>query len=50
MIQAKWTTDTNSDIYKDSLKIRHTVFIDEQNFPPNSDVDDLEEQCEHVVL
>ena len=30
-IQAKWTTDTQSKIYHDSINIRYNVFIVEQN-------------------
>lgn len=47
---SKWTTDTNSKIYNDSIMIRHKVFIDEQKFPPDSDIDELENESEHLVI
>lgn len=49
-IQAKWTTDTQSKIYHDSINIRYNVFIVEQKFPEGSDIDALEEESEHLVL
>jgi len=50
MIQPLWTTDTSSQIFKDSIAIRHEIFIEEQAYPPGSDIDDLEEDTEHLVL
>lgn len=50
MIKVKWTTDIESDIFLDSVAIRHDVFIEEQAYPPNSDIDDLEVASEHLVL
>lgn len=50
MIQALWTTDTASQVFKDSIAIRHEVFIEEQKYPPGSDIDKLEEKTEHLVL
>jgi len=50
MIQPLWTTDTSSQIFKDSIAIRHDIFIEEQAYPPGSDIDDLEEHTEHLVL
>lgn len=50
MIQAKWTTDTQSKIYKDSLDIQYNVFIAEQKFPEGTNVDALEESSEYLVL
>ena len=49
-IQAVWTTDTQSDIYQDSVQIRYDVFITEQRFPEGSDIDDFEAGSEHLVL
>lgn len=50
MVRAEWTTDIHSQIYKDSIQIRQEVFIEEQGFPPDSDIDDLEAASEHLVL
>ena len=49
-IEAKWTTDLNSTIYQDALKIRHEVFVLEQKVPVDLEIDDLEDQTEHIVL
>ena len=49
-IEAKWTTDLNSKIYQDALNIRHEVFVAEQKVPVNLEIDDLEDQTEHIVL
>lgn len=49
-ITTKWTTDLESTVYKDALKIRHEVFIDEQNVPVDLEIDELESETEHVVL
>lgn len=46
----KWTTDTTSDTYKDALKIRYDVFITEQGVSVEEEIDELEDQTEHVVL
>jgi len=50
MIEAKWTTDLTSDIYQEALKIREKVFVEEQGVSLEIEIDDLEEQTEHVVL
>ena len=46
----KWTTDTTSAIYKDALKIRYSVFVNEQGVSKEEEIDSLEEKTEHVVL
>ena len=46
----KWTTDTTSAIYKDALKIRYAVFVNEQGVSEEEEIDSLEEKTEHVVL
>lgn len=48
-MEFKWTEDLTSQIYKDALAIRQTVFVDEQNVPEELEVDDLEEKTTHVV-
>lgn len=50
MHKIKYTTDINSDIYHDSLNIRTTVFVKEQNVPQNIEIDKLENHCTHFVL
>lgn len=49
-IAAKWTTDLTSDIYQAALRIRHEVFVDEQDVPLDLEIDDLEDQTQHIVL
>lgn len=49
-MQAKWTNDLDSKIYEDALSIRYKVFVEEQGFPLEVEVDDLEDQSDHVVL
>ena len=46
----KWTTDTTSAIYKDALKIRYAVFVNEQGVSKEEEIDSLENKTEHVVL
>lgn len=50
MIQVKWTKDIDSRIYSDAVNIRYEVFIEEQKFPEGSDIDELEDLTEHLVL
>ncbi|GEK92057.1 GNAT family N-acetyltransferase [Alkalibacterium kapii] len=45
----KTTTDTSSDIYKDSIAIRAEVFIEEQNVDPALEIDELEAEALHIV-
>lgn len=44
------TRDTMSDIYLDALRIRHEVFVDEQNVPLDFEVDKDEAYSIHFVL
>ena len=44
-----WSTDLNSTIYKDSLSIRNTVFVDEQHVPPEMEVDEFENLATYVT-
>ena len=46
----KWTTDTTSAIYKDALKIRYAVFVNEQGVSEEEEIDSLEDKTEHIVL
>ncbi|MDN6162112.1 MAG: GNAT family N-acetyltransferase [Atopostipes sp.] len=45
-----WTQDLTSQIYKDALKIRYEVFVDEQKVPADLEIDDLENSSSHGVL
>jgi len=49
-LKAEWTTDLDSDTYKDALAIRNEVFVEEQDVPVELEIDDLEDQTEHIVL
>lgn len=48
--KTKWTTDTTSNTYKDALNIRYDVFVTEQGVSEDEEIDELENQTEHVVL
>ena len=50
MYETKWTTETHSNTYKDAIKIRYEVFVDEQNVPEDLEIDELEDQSHHLVL
>lgn len=45
----EWTTDIESATYKDALKIRHNVFVEEQKVPLELEIDELEDKTLHVV-
>ena len=44
-----WTTDLSSNNYKDAIKIRKKVFVEEQLVPQELEIDDLEDQTLHVI-
>lgn len=44
-----WTEDLQSSAYKDALKIRKIVFVEEQNVPLELEIDDLEEKTIYVT-
>ena len=48
-MEIKYTTDLNSTIYQDALKIRYEVFVNEQKVPPELEIDE-EANCLHFVL
>jgi predicted GNAT family N-acyltransferase len=48
-MKIKTSRDTLSHIYLDSLKIRMTVFVEEQKVPYNIEVDKYEALCVHFV-
>lgn len=45
----KTTTDTLSEVYRDSIAIRSEVFIEEQKVDPSLEIDELEDQTLHIV-
>ncbi|MGI3100136.1 GNAT family N-acetyltransferase [Companilactobacillus alimentarius] len=50
MNKIKYSNDTNSDIYKDSIKIREIVFVEEQNVPKSIEIDDDKVNCTYFTL
>ncbi|TVP92356.1 GNAT family N-acetyltransferase [Alkalibacterium sp.] len=48
-MEFKKTTDTSSPIYKDALKIRKKVFIEEQSVDEALEIDELENKTTHLV-
>ncbi|MGR6980652.1 GNAT family N-acetyltransferase [Testudinibacter sp. P27/CKL/0425] len=50
MITARWTTSLQDSVYLDGLQIRKTVFVEEQGFSLEIEVDELESQCEYLTL
>jgi predicted GNAT family N-acyltransferase len=42
--------DTKSDIYSDAVRIRHHVFVEEQQVPIEIEIDEYETLCVHFVL
>ncbi len=49
VMKFQMTRDINSSIYNDSLTIRKTVFIEEQQVDEALEIDELESQTLHVV-
>lgn len=43
------TKDTLNDIYIDAVRIRHTVFVQEQGVPLEEEIDKYEAYCIHFV-
>jgi predicted GNAT family N-acyltransferase len=44
------TRDTMSQIYLDSVRIRHQVFVEEQHVPLNMELDEYEALCVNFVI
>ena len=49
-MKIKQTRDTLSDVYVQSLKIRNTVFVKEQQIPLSLEIDKDEAYAVHFVL
>lgn len=45
----KWSHGTDSQVYEDALKIRHEVFVEEQGWTEEENVDGLDDECHHLV-
>lgn len=50
MQEIKVSNDLNSNVYKDSLKIRQAVFVEEQKVPADIEVDANEDKCIYNTL
>ena len=50
MISARWTTSLHDPVYLDGLQIRKTVFVAEQGFSIEIEVDEVESLCEYLTL
>lgn len=50
MVTARWTNSLQNPVYLDGLQIRKAVFVEEQGFSMEIEVDDLESQCEYLTL
>ncbi|MFD1472782.1 GNAT family N-acetyltransferase [Companilactobacillus mishanensis] len=50
MNEIRTSNDLNSTVYKDGLYIRTTVFVDEQNVPPELEIDEFEDKCTYNTL
>lgn len=44
-----WTNDINSEPYRDALKVRKEVFVDEQGIDIDEEIDKYEADCLHMV-
>ena len=49
-MKIKHTRDNLSHVYQQSLRIRHTVFVKEQQVPLTLEIDQNEAYCIHFVL
>lgn len=45
----KWSNDLDSDVYRDGLKIRKKVFVEEQHVPLDREIDKYEADCYYCV-
>lgn len=48
-MEIKTTIDLNSQVYKDDLAIRNTVFVEEQNVPVDMEIDEYENMSTYFV-
>lgn len=50
MITARWASSLQDSVYLDGLQIRKTVFVEEQGFSLEIEIDEIEDQCEYLTL
>ncbi|MGV6987818.1 GNAT family N-acetyltransferase [Testudinibacter sp. P80/BLE/0925] len=50
MIQARWSNSLQSAVYQDGLAVRIAVFVEEQGFSMEIEIDDVEADCEYLTL
>ncbi|KGQ70463.1 hypothetical protein A1D23_01330 [Chelonobacter oris] len=50
MIIARWTNSLQDPVYLDGLQIRKTVFVEEQGFSMEIEIDEFEDKCEYLTL
>lgn len=50
MITARWASSLQDSVYLDGLQIRKMVFVEEQGFSLEIEIDEIEDQCEYLTL
>ncbi len=45
----EWTKGTDSKVYEDALKLRHSVFVEEQSWSKEDELDGFDDECHHLV-
>lgn len=50
MIQARWSNSLQSAVYQDGLAVRIAVFVEEQGFSMEIEIDAVEADCEYLTL
>lgn len=45
----EWSKGTDSKTYEDALKLRHDVFVEEQSWNKEDEVDGQDDNCHHLV-
>ena len=48
MVTARWASSLQDSVYLDGLQIRKTVFVEEQGFSLEIEIDEIEDQCEYL--
>lgn len=48
-LEYKWTTDLKTKTYRDALRLRKEVFVDEQQVSIEEEIDAFEDNCYHLV-
>lgn len=50
MVTARWASSLQDSVYLDGLQIRKMVFVEEQGFSLEIEIDEIEDQCEYLTL